>query len=81
MYSKYFANSEDQDEMHFIGVCAVCLKIKQHSGPETNHNPEISTCDPLKYTMGSPIYTYQYSKTSVKRQLKNRQNKDLNDKW
>ena len=27
------------------------------------------------------IYTNVYSKTCVKRPLKNRQNKDLNDKW
>ena len=31
-------------------------KIKiQPSGTEIHHNLENSTCDPLKYTMGSPI--------------------------
>ena len=29
----------------------------------------------------SKIIFYSYSKTYVKRPLKNRQNKDLNDKW
>ena len=33
-----------------------CLqRLKQPSGTEKYHNLEISTCDPLKYTMGNPI--------------------------
>ena len=54
LYCGYFANSEDSDEMHFIRICTACLKIKD-SGTEKKTNSENSTCDPLKYTMGSPI--------------------------
>ena len=31
------------------------LSLKQPSGTEIHHNLENSNCDPLKYTMGSPI--------------------------
>ena len=31
------------------------LGLKQPSGTQLHHNLENSTCDPLKYTMGSPI--------------------------
>ena len=31
------------------------LRFKQPSGTEIHHNLETSTCDPLKYTMGSPL--------------------------
>ena len=46
IYSGYFANSDDPDEMYFIRVCAVCLKIK-HLGIDPNS--ENSACDPLNY--------------------------------
>ena len=55
------ANSEDPDEMqymlHIIWACTVCLDLKQPSGTEihVHHNFENSYCDPLKYTIGSPI--------------------------
>ena len=53
------ANSEDQDEMqHYAAFhqSLHCLKgLKQPSRTEIHHNLENSTCDPLKYTMGSPI--------------------------
>ena len=31
------------------------LRLKQPSGTEILHDLETSTCDPLKYTMGSPV--------------------------
>ena len=47
--------------LHFIRVCTVCLRLKQHSRTERDHNSENSTCDPLKYTQWAvPFYTYQY---------------------
>ena len=57
------ANSEDPDEMHaaewdissgsthFAEVKTIILGTEIHH----NHNLEKSTCDPLKYTMSSPI--------------------------
>ena len=32
------------------------LRLKQPSGTNLHHNLENSTCDPLKYTIGSPIH-------------------------
>ena len=54
-----FANSEDPDEMQHNAAFHQgqhCLPIlKQPSGTEIHQNLEISTCDPLKCSMGSPI--------------------------
>ena len=36
------------------------LRLNQTSGIEIHHNLENSTCDPLKYTMGSPILIVSY---------------------
>ena len=53
------ANNEDPDEMQhkaalYLGLHCF-LRLKQSSGTEIDHNKETSTCDPLKYIMGSPI--------------------------
>ena len=52
------ANSEDPDEMQHNAAFHQglhCLRrLKQALGIEIHHNLENSTCDPLKYTMGSP---------------------------
>ena len=53
------ANSEDPDKMQhyaafYLGLHCL-LRSKQSSGTKIQHNLENSTCDPLKYTMGSPI--------------------------
>ena len=53
------ANIEDPDEMHYnaafhLGIHSL-KRLKQPSGTEIHHNLEISTSDPFKYTMGSPI--------------------------
>ena len=52
-------NSEDPDEMQHnaafhLGLHCL-LRFKQSSGTEIHHNIKNSTCDPFKYTMGSPI--------------------------
>ena len=53
------ANSEDLDEMphnaafHHGLYCL--LRFKKSSGTEIHHDLKNATCDPLKYTMGSPI--------------------------
>ena len=53
------ANSEDPDEMQHNAAfyqCLHCLlRFKRSSGTEIHHSLENFTCDPLKYTMGSPI--------------------------
>ena len=54
------ANSEDSDEMQdnaaFHHGLHCLLRIKEPSGTELlHHNLENSTCDPLKYILGSPI--------------------------
>ena len=53
------ANSEEPDEMQHIGAfhqsLHCLLRLKQPSGTEIHHDFETSTCNPLKYTMGSPI--------------------------
>ena len=53
------ASSEDPDEMPhnkaFHQGLHCLLRLKQSSGTEIHHNIENATCDPLKYTMGSPI--------------------------
>ena len=53
------ANSEDPDEMQHAAAFHQglhhLLRLKQSSGTEIYHNSENSTCDPLKYTKGSPI--------------------------
>ena len=53
------ANSEDPDEMQhnvaFHRGLHCLLRLKQPAGTEIHHNFENSTCDPLKYTMDSPI--------------------------
>ena len=53
------ANSEDPDEMQHNAAFHLglhyLLGLKQPSGTEINHDLENFTCDPLKYTMGSPI--------------------------
>ena len=47
------ANSEDPDEFH-QGLHGL-PRLKQPLGTLIHRNVENSTCDPLKYTMGSPI--------------------------
>ena len=53
------ADSEDPDEMQhnaaFHRGLRCLLRLKQPSGTEIHNNSELSSCDPLKYTMGSPI--------------------------
>ena len=53
------ANSVDQDEMQhnaaFHQGLHCLLRLKQSSGTKTHHDLVMSTCDPLKYTMGSSI--------------------------
>ena len=53
------ANSDDPDEMQhnaaFHQSLHYLLRLKQSSGTEIHHNLENFTCDPLKYTMDSPI--------------------------
>ena len=53
------ANSEDPDEMQhnaaFHQGLHCLLRLKQSSGRKIHYNLENSTCDPLKYTMGSLI--------------------------
>ena len=53
------ANGEDPDEMQhnaaFHQGLHCLLRLKQPSGTELHHNFENSTCEPLKYTMDSPI--------------------------
>ena len=55
----FLANSDDPDEMQhnaaFHQGLHCLLRLKQPSWTEVQHSLEISTCDPLKYTMGSPI--------------------------
>ena len=50
------ASSEDPDEMQhdaaFHQGLHCLLRLKRLSRSDIHHN---STCDPLKYTMGSPI--------------------------
>ena len=54
-------NSEDQDEMQhnaaFHQGLHFLLRLKQPAGTVIRHNLENSTCDPLKYSIGSPILT------------------------
>ena len=53
------ANSEDPDEMQLNAVfhqrLHCFLRLKQLSVTEIHHYLENSTCNPLNYTMGSPI--------------------------
>ena len=53
------ANSEDPDEMQHNAAFRpgqfCLLRLKQPAGTEILHNLENATCDPLKYTVGSPI--------------------------
>ena len=54
-----FANNEDSDKMqHYAAFhqgLHCLLRLKQPSGTEIHHNFENSTCDHLKYTIGSHI--------------------------
>ena len=54
------ANSEDPDEMQHTAAfhqgLHCLLRLKQSSRAEIHHNLENSSCDPLKYTMGSLIF-------------------------
>ena len=53
------ANREDPDEMQHNAAFHLCLhcklRLKKPSETELHYNLENSTCDPLKYTIGSPI--------------------------
>ena len=53
-------NSEGPDEMQhnaaFYQGLHSFLRLKQPSGTKIHHNLEHATCDPLKYTIGSPIW-------------------------
>ena len=57
-------SSEDPDEIQHNAAFHQCLHcllgLRQPSRTEMYHNLENSTCDPLKYTVGSPILLYQY---------------------
>ena len=54
---------------------------RNHQKMNINVNP-LSEVESVQSTEGSNYrYTVSYSKTCVKRPLKNRQNKDLYDKW
>ena len=52
-------NAADPDEMQhdaaFHQDLHCLLRLKQPSGTEVHHNLENATCDPIKYTIGSPI--------------------------
>ena len=48
-------NSEDPDVILHNAAFHCLLRLKQSSGTDLNHNLENATCDPLKYTLGSPI--------------------------
>ena len=54
------AKSEDPDEMqHYAAFhqgLHYLLRLKQPLETEIYHNIENTTCDTLKYTMGSPIH-------------------------
>ena len=49
------ANSEDPDEMQHNAAFHQGLHCLPRLGTEIHHNIENSTCDPLKYKMGSSI--------------------------
>ena len=53
------ANTEDPDERQpnaaFHQGLHCLLRLKQPSSKEMHHSLENFNCDPLKYTMGSPI--------------------------
>ena len=55
------ANSEEPDEMQHDAAfhqglhCLVFAIIKQFLEKEMHHNQKNSTCDPLKFIMGSPL--------------------------
>ena len=57
------ANCEDPDEMHynvaFHQGLHDLLRLKQSSATQL-HILENATCDPLNYTMGSPILLHPY---------------------
>ena len=54
------ANSDDPDEMQhnaaFHQDLHCLLRLKQSSGTEIHYNLDISTHDPLNYTMDSPLH-------------------------
>ena len=52
------ANSEDNATFHQGLHCMLILK--QPLGTEIHHDLRNSTCDPFKYTVGSPYLLYQY---------------------
>ena len=60
------ANNEDPDEMQhnaaFHQGPHCLLRLKKLSGTEITHNLENPTCDPFKYTMGTPILINMYGK-------------------
>ena len=60
--------SADLDEMqHYAAFhqgLHCLLRLKHAPGTEIHHNLENSTCDPLKYTMGSPILILSISQQS-----------------
>ena len=74
------ANSEDPDEMQhhaaFHQGLHCLLRLKQRSKSEIHHYLKNPTCDPLKYTMGSPILIVSreqgkiHPNTKVKHKLK-----------
>ena len=49
------ASSEDPDEMQHNAAFHQCLHCLLRLGTEIHHNIENSTCNPLKYKMGSSI--------------------------
>ena len=61
------ANSEDPDEMQHNAAFHQGLHCLLRLGTEIHHNIENSTCDPLKYKMGSSILIVSLSMGKPKR--------------
>ena len=59
----------DTDEMQHYSAfhqgLHCLLRLKQPSGTEIHHNVYFSTCDPLKYIMGSHILIEKYMRKSI----------------
>ena len=80
------SNSLDSDQAkHFVGPDLGPSCLQKLSADDTRMQRVISLCEQhIKQNQLREISLYplmKYSKTCVKRPLKNRQNKDLNDKW
>ena len=56
----YFGIYQMQHKAAFFQGLHCLLRLKKPSGTEIHHNLDHFTYDPLKYTLGSPIFIYQY---------------------